>query len=259
MASLAIIQARMGSTRLPGKVLMPLISKPVLWHVINQVRKARHVDTLIVATTTCPEDDTIEARCREWGVLCFRGDPLDVLKRFHDTVRSPLNDHRVFDYVIRITADCPLIDPDIIDRIVREARKGGYDYVSNTDPPTFPDGLDVEVFTPKSLETAHLSATLMSDREHVTPFIRRDPQNRKMNVSCEEDLSYLRWTLDTREDYAFLTGVYDNLLGEEGTFSYRDVLSIIEKKPELLSINNMFHRNEGYEKSLLEDKKKTGS
>jgi spore coat polysaccharide biosynthesis protein SpsF len=258
MAALAIIQARMGSTRLPGKVMMPLCGKPVLWHVINRVRKARQVDAIIVATTISPEDDAIETICREWGTICFRGDTQDVLKRFYDTVEAARIKSQVFDYIIRITADCPLLDPDVIDASVLIAGKGGYDYVSNTDPPTYPDGLDVEVFTPKVLEMAHRYATLNSDREHVTPYIRRDPGFKKVNVSCDEDLSLMRWTLDTREDYAFIKIVYENLYSEGTFFSMDDLLSLVRKKPELLQINNIFQRNEGYEKSLLDDRVETG-
>lgn len=258
MATLVIIQARMGSTRLPGKVLMPLSGRPVLWQVINRIKKAHNVDAIIVATTTGSEDGAIASLCKEWGIRYFRGDPFDVLKRYYDAVESVKKDFPVIEYIVRITADCPLIDPQIIDDSILEAKNGHYDYVSNTNPPTFPDGLDVEVFSPEALAKANQCATLKSDREHVTPYIRRVSAQRQKNIASDKDLSKMRWTLDTKEDYAFLNTIYNILgTGNSDFFSFQEVLSLLEKKPELDKVNNLFQRNEGYKKSLLEDRRKT--
>jgi spore coat polysaccharide biosynthesis protein SpsF len=258
MAALAIIQARMGSTRLPGKVMLPLCKKPVLWHVIERVRTARQVNYVLVATTMRIEDNTIENICKKWKVMCFRGDSQDVLKRYYDVMEAMRKKGQVFDYLVRITADCPLMDPDVIDTVVTKAYEGKFEYATNTDPPTYPDGLDVEVFTPHSLEVAYHNARLASEREHVTPYIRKDTAMKKVNIMYHDDLSSLRWTLDTASDYKFIQLVYENLYREGEIFSMADVLELLRKKPELRLINNSYQRNEGYLKSLEEDRMRTG-
>jgi len=226
----AIIQARMSSSRLPGKVLKPLGSKPTLQRVVERVMKAQQLDEVLVATSVDPSDNAIEDLCNSLGWTCFRGDLNDVLKRYYDAAKASQADA-----VVRITADCPLIDPSLIDRCVDVYKRNieHVDYVSNIDERTFPKGLDVETFSFKALETAHLKAMSAYDREHVTPFIRR--KFRKLTISQKIDLSMLRWTLDYQEDYEVLDKIY-RYFEEMGTlnFSTKDVLKLLLKDPSLI-------------------------
>ena len=258
LVTAVIIQARMGSTRLPGKVLRDLSGKPVLWHLVRRLKKASLPDVILVATTTNPEDDLIEKACVEWDIPVFRGEPDDVLKRYCDSVVFLEKTYRRIDCIVRITADCPLIDPRVVDRVVSEMVSGGYDYASNTDPPTFPDGLDVEVISRDALFAANEKATLLSDREHVTPYIRKNPEFNKTNIRNPADLSALRWTLDTPDDYEFINKVYACLYNPRRIFLMTDILNLLKKNPGLLKINSHIPRNEGYEKSLSRDRKLRG-
>jgi spore coat polysaccharide biosynthesis protein SpsF (cytidylyltransferase family) len=253
MTSVIIIQARMGSTRLPGKVLKNLSGTPVLWHVINRVKRSALSHHIIIATTINPEDDAIEAVCKEWDVPVFRGDPKDVLKRFCDAVIFMEFETSRIDYIVRITGDCPLIDPAIIDQAIGIAQSGEYDYVSNTDPPTFPDGLDVEVISRSALFSAWKNGTLPSEHEHVTPFIRKNKEFRKYTIKNTENLSGLRWTLDNEEDYIFIRKIYEGLFPLSDVFSMQDILNYLKDHPNLKKINEKIPRNEGYKKSLRED------
>ncbi|WML68413.1 MAG: 8-amino-3,8-dideoxy-manno-octulosonate cytidylyltransferase [Methanoregula sp. SKADARSKE-2] len=249
----AIIQARMGSTRLPGKVVKDLCGKPVLWHVIHRVQQASLPNITLVATTTNPEDDVIESFCHAWDIPVFRGEENDVLRRFCGSVAFLEKSYGPIEYIVRVTADCPLIDPQVIDSVVAEMLSGNYDYVSNVDPPTFPDGLDVEVITRDVLLEADEKAMLPSDREHVTPFIRMNPVIRKTTIRNPEDLSHLRWTLDTQEDYTFISEIYGDLHCPPEIFLMTDILNLLARKPELQKINSHISRNQGYEKSLSQD------
>ena len=254
MTSAVIIQARMGSTRLPGKVLEDLAGMPVLWHVIQRVRQAALPDEILVATTTNPEDGRIKAACQGWGIRVFRGDPEDVLRRFYDGLLVLERDLGSIDYIVRVTADCPLIDPTVIDEVIRTAAAGTCDYVSNTDPPTYPDGLDVEVISRPALVEACQKASLPSEREHVTPYIRNNPSSGKCNLRNREDLSGLRWTLDTAEDLRFIRRIYTALYHPPGIFTTSEVLEYLKGQPGIDRINAGIHRNEGYAKSLREDR-----
>jgi spore coat polysaccharide biosynthesis protein SpsF len=245
----AIIQARMSSTRLPGKVLMDIAGKPMLYHVVVRARRAKMVNLVTVATSTHPGDDPVALFCGAEGVPCFRGSLDDVLDRFYQTAR-----HFDADAIIRITADCPLLDPEVIDRVVHTFLQVNVDYVSNTLECTYPDGLDVEVFSMESLERAWRQAGLKSEREHVTPYIyMHQDLFSTLNVRHAADLSALRWTVDEKEDLAFVRAVYDRL----GTvFGMNEVLELLEGSPGLQAANAGFIRNEGYLKSLQEDDEK---
>jgi spore coat polysaccharide biosynthesis protein SpsF (cytidylyltransferase family) len=253
MSAAAIIQARMGSTRLPGKVLLDLCGKPVIGRVVERTRAAQGVHGVLVATTDRPEDDVIEEWCIRGGVPVFRGLAEDVLARYHGAALYLDRLGIGADRILRVTADCPLIDPGVIDRGIHESEKTGADYVSNIDPPTYPDGLDVEVFTRRLLEVAHGEARLPSDREHVTPFMRRNGRFRTLNFRADRDLSRLRWTLDTAEDYRFIGEVYRRLSPVKELFTMDDVLRLLEAYPELGEINGHLERNEGYRRSLEKD------
>ena len=243
----AIIQARMSSTRLPNKVMAEISGKPMLWYVVNRTRKSAKVDRVIVATSNQTDDDVIARFCGEEKIPYYRGSIDDVLDRFYQTAREFGGE-----VIVRITSDCPLIDPAIIDKVVDEFLENDFDYVSNTVNPTYPDGLDVEVIKRSALDRAWKEARLKSEREHVTPYIFKNPSLFKVgSVQQDEDLSALRWTVDEPEDLEFVRAVYDRM--ESLEFGMRDVLSIIEKHPEISEINQNLTRNEGYAKSLRED------
>jgi len=244
----AIIQARMGSTRLPGKVMAEIAGKPMLWHVVYRVRQAQQVDEVVVATTDKTVDQAIIDFATAEGILVFRGSEEDVLDRYYQAAKWI-----DADVVVRITADCPLIDSQIIDRVIAHYLNGNFDYVSNTHPPTYPDGMDVEVFSFNALKKAWKEAGWLSEREHVTPYIWKNPDKFKLfNVENDEDLSGLRWSVDHLEDLEFVRAVYKHL-GRE-SFGMIEVLNLLKKYPELVNINAGIERNEGYQKSLREDR-----
>ena len=249
-----IIQARMGSTRLPGKVLMNLAGKPVLWHIITRIQRATHLDIICVATTIENEDDRIEEACRMWNIPVCRGSHDDVLSRYYECVKRIGMQGSKEDYIVRITADCPFVDPEIVDNLIENAIRGNYDYVSNIDPPTFPDGLDVEVIRFDVLEIAVKEARLNSEREHVTPYIRKNKAFLKFNYARIPDLSNIRLTLDTCEDYQMIAMIYDTLYHEGDIISLKDILKLLDSRSDILAINDQYKRNEGYEKSLSQDR-----
>lgn len=249
---LAIIQARMGSTRLPGKMLLPIIdNKGALELMLERVQRAKTLDKIAVATTTSPGDDRLVDLCMRLGCEYFRGSENDVLDRYYQTALafgSP-------EVIVRLTADCPLHDPVVIDRLVSCFLDSEVDYISNIDPPTFPDGEDTEVFSFSVLEKVWKEACLKSEREHVTPYIRKHADMFKvMNVECEKDLSGHRWTLDEKEDYEFIKHIYKNLYKKNQVFGMEEILEFLARHPELEAINKHISRNEGYQKSLEEDK-----
>ena len=251
MNILAIIQARFSSTRLPGKVVKPIMGKPMLAFQIERVLQSKMIDQLIVATSTDSTDDAIEALCLQINIPCFRGSQNDVLDRFYRAALPWAQTHTV-----RLTGDCPLIDPDVIDAVIQFYLSGGYDYVSNTLQPTFPDGLDIEIFRFPILERAWKEAVLPSQREHVTPFIYNQPECFHIaNYQNSDDLSHLRWTVDEPEDFNFVTKIYNELYPANPDFRMTDVLDLLRRKPELAELNKTFERNEGMKRSLDEDRK----
>lgn len=240
----------MSSSRLPGKVDREILGKPMLARQIERINRSTAIEKLVVATSTNPEDDTVEAIARDAGVECFRGSLNDVLDRFY---QCALRYHP--QWIIRLTGDCPLSDWRIIDAVAAFAIAGNHDYASNGKEPSFPDGLDVEVVKFQALETAWHEAVLASDREHVLPFIhRQDGRFSIGNYRNGEDLSGLRWTVDEPADLEFVRAVYSELYEANPDFAFADILRLLEKKPELATINGGFTRNEGYLKSLLRDK-----
>ena len=250
MKILGIIQARMGSNRLPGKMLMPIIDgKGALELMLERVSHSRGIDKLMVATTIDPSDDAIVNLCDNFGVECFRGSVDDVLDRFYAAVSSQDNK---YDGIVRLTGDCPLHCPKIIDRVIQEFVKGEVDYMSNVNPPTFPDGLDVEVFTCRALHKTWEDGRLPHEREHVTQYICNHPEVFSIrNVSNSEDLSSYRWTLDEEADLTFTKNVYQHLYrGKEQSFGMEDILDLLEKQPGIRNINCGIKRNEGLKASI---------
>lgn len=236
----AILQARMSSTRLPGKVMAPILGRPMLVRQVERLRRCAGLDLLVVATSDQPADDLIAVVCVEEGVACFRGSLADVLDRFYQCAKAHAADH-----VVRLTGDCPLTDPQMVDELVRFYLAGDFDYAANCRPPTLPDGLDAEVFTFAALEAAWRGATDPFEREHVVPFIIRRPERFRMgNWAWPQDLSGLRWTVDEPEDLAFATRVYEALYPGTPEFGFRDVLDLLKRRPELADLNRRFERNE---------------
>lgn len=233
MKTAAIIQARMGSTRLPGKVMRPLAGRPVLEHVIDRVRACSLVDDVVVATTTLRRDDVVVEAARSRGVRTYRGSDEDVLSRFYHASRGA-------EAVVRVTADCPLFDPGLLERMLirfheHHAASDGTDYLSNTIVRTYPRGLDAEIVTFEALERAFEQAVDPYEREHVTPYIYRHPELFRLEAfTGEPDLSHLRWTLDTEEDYRFLTEVYAALAAPDAVFPMQAVLDLLDRRPDLV-------------------------
>ncbi len=247
-----IIQARMNSSRLPGKVLIDVCGTPELVHVVRRVIRAKTVDRVIVATTDTKSDDPIERCCIENNICFYRGSENDVLDRFYKAaLEFNVSEN---DYIVRVTADCPFIDADVIDKVINAAIKSKRDYVSNTIKPTYPDGLDIEVFTFKTLKYAWENAFLKSEREHVTPYIYKNPEKFSLlNVEGLEDLSELRWTLDEKDDLDVILSVYNELYFKDNFFGLRDIIKLFRERPDIFSKNMSYKRNEGYIKSLQED------
>jgi spore coat polysaccharide biosynthesis protein SpsF len=234
MRVVAIVQARMGSTRLPGKVLLDLAGEPMLARDMNRLSRAGRIDETVVATTVKRADDPIVELCRRRSWLYFRGSEEDVLDRYYRAAKA----HQA-EGVVRITSDCPLIEPEIVDRVVDEFLQCQpmIDYASNTVPErTFPRGLDTEVVRFEALEKAWRQDDNPSWREHVTAYIRRHPRCfRSHGVLNDKDLSHLRWTVDTPEDLAFVRRIYEHFGHDR--FSWQEVLALLERKPEWLAIN----------------------
>jgi spore coat polysaccharide biosynthesis protein SpsF len=231
MKVVAIIQARMRSTRLPGKVMVDLVGQPMLIRVVNRAHRSQMLDEVIVATTVNQADDVIVEACARYGWPCFRGHENDVLDRYYQAAKA----YRA-EGIVRITSDCPLIEPEVIDRIVHTFLDKAPDYVSNTMTRTYPRGLDTEVMTLDALARAWLEATEAYQRVHVTPYIYRNPRLfRLISVTAEMDYSNHRWTVDTPEDLNFVREVYARF--DNDAFSWRDVLRILTQEPELMEIN----------------------
>jgi spore coat polysaccharide biosynthesis protein SpsF len=246
---LAVLQARSSSSRLPGKVLKPILGKPMLERQIERILRASMIDKLVVATSNDPGDDTIAELCARIKVECFRGSLDDVLDRFFQAARQ----HKP-DLVVRLTGDCPLADPAVIDAVIRFAVDGKYDYASNTLQPTYPDGLDVEVCTFAKLEQVWRNAALKSQREHVMPYFYQNPHLFKLgNLIRQPDLSALRWTVDNADDFVLITSVFEALYPDNPAFGTDEVLAYLNTRPDLSKLNASHSRNEGYEKSLAED------
>lgn len=230
---IGVLQARMSSQRLPGKVLAPVLGEPMIARQIKRLQRARRLDRLIVATSVDASDDPLALACRERGISVHRGSLRDVLERYVEAV-SPC----AADGVVRLTADCPLADWTVVDRVIEAFLARGVDYVSNIDPPTYPDGLDVEVMTSAALQQAHRDARSAAEREHVTLHIRRRPQTySRFNVTHERDLSAMRWTVDEHEDLEFVRAVYARLYPARPDFTLTDVLALLEREPGLADIN----------------------
>ena len=222
----------MGSTRLPGKVLQDVAGMTMLQRVVERARRSQHSSSTMVATTTLDRDTAIVSECEALGVAVFRGPEDDVLDRYYRAAKSA-----DADAVVRVTSDCPLLDPEVLDRVVQTYLQDGPDYASNTVERTYPRGLDVEIFSMHSLESAWQEASDPADRVHVTPYFYRNPDRfRNIQVTADRDFSGLRWTVDTTEDLTLVRRVYETL-GADRDFSWLEVVDLFKREPSLSAIN----------------------
>ncbi|MGA9115784.1 MAG: glycosyltransferase family protein [Bacteroidota bacterium] len=236
-----VVQARTGSSRLPGKVLLPVAGRPLLERMLERLQAVKTRIDIVVATTTEPADDPVRYLCGELGVPCFSGHPLDLLDRHY---RAALRTGA--EAVAKIPSDCPLVDPAVVDRVLGYflEHASEYDYVSNLHPATYPDGNDVEVMHTAALETAWREAERPLEREHTTPFFWEHPERFRIgNVTWESGLDYSmthRWTVDYPEDYEFIRRVYDELRTPgRPVFGMGDILDLLERKPGIAATNSM--------------------
>lgn len=249
--TILITQARTGSTRLPGKVLKEIGGKSLLEIHLNRLEKCKNVSEIIVATTINEEDKIIYENAIEWGFTAFRGSESDVLDRFYQAVKD-----KKADWIVRVTSDCPLIDSSLVDKVISYVQDNDKDYGSNVLIENFPDGQDVEVFKFSALETAWKNAELLSEREHVTPYIRNNSDYKggalftAINYPCESDFSKIRMTVDESSDFELIEILVNKLGVKKSYLEYTNY--IIENN--LTKINNQIIRNEGLLKSLKNDK-----
>lgn len=249
----AILQARTSSSRLPNKVLRPLLGVPMMQRQIERILRSQSLDKLIVATSTDQTDDAIASLCKSLSVECYRGSLTDVLDRLYNAsvaagAVSPT------DHIVRLTADCPLFDASVLDRLVQLHAKGDFDYSSNAHVPSFPDGLDCEIMKFETLKAAWTDARAATDREHATHFIYTHPDRFRLGLlKSTDDLSNLRWTVDEKDDFAFVEAVYEELFDSKNDFGMNDVLDLLRRRPELEELGSTARRNEGLEKSLKSD------
>ena len=239
----------MSSSRLPGKVLAPVLGQPLIALQVERVSRASTLDQVILATSDQSSDDPIATLCESLPIKFFRGSLDDVLDRVYRAV-SPFRP----DHVVRLTGDCPLCDPALIDSVVECHLNTGAEYTSNVRPPTWPDGLDVEIMRFETLETAWREAKLPSEREHVTRFIARRPD--RFTQSClrnGSDLSNLRWTVDEPQDLEFVRLVFERLYSKNRAFSTEDVLELLSREPGIANLNSAFKRNEGAQRDCNKD------
>jgi spore coat polysaccharide biosynthesis protein SpsF len=234
---------------LPNKVLKPILGKAMLALQIERVRRAKLIDQLIVATSDDASDDALARLCDELNLPCFRGNLNDVLDRYYQASLAYAPDH-----IVRLTGDCPLADPEVIDLVIQSHLDSGADYSSNSVQASYPDGLDVEICKYAVLKRAWAEAKLLSQREHVTLFIHQQPDLFRLNhIRAQTDLSHLRWTVDNQEDFELVNTIYEKLYIKNPEFNTSDILNLLAEQPELAYMNQHIQRNEGLQKSILNE------
>tara|TARA_B100001245_G_C22850543_1_gene408877 strand:+ start:268 stop:1038 length:771 start_codon:yes stop_codon:yes gene_type:complete len=244
-----IIQARTRSERLPNKVLKEIENLPMICHIINRVKKAKNIDQIILATSNTDTDKILLDIAKKFKIIGFAGDEKDVLDRFYNAaIMYAANP------IVRITGDCPLVDPILLDKMVEFYQANDYDYMSNTIERTFPDGLDIEIFSSEVLKISNKEAKWLSEREHVTPYILKNQNDfRIYNYKNKQNLSNLRWCVDEEDDLIMIRKIFQEMRPNQ-FFSTDDALKIILKRPDISKINSGIMTNEGYEKSLKNDR-----
>lgn len=236
MNVVCVIQARIGSTRLPGKVLKKICGKTVLEHDIDRLKRVKNINRIVIATTTLEKDNSVAEEANRLGIMHYKGSEEDVLSRYYHAAKA-----NNADVVVRVTSDCPLIDSEVTEKIIQHYLNNSekYDYVSNTIDRTYPRGLDTEVFNFETLEKAFNEAVEKLEREHVTPYIWGNPNIFKLGQYKNNiDYSELRWTLDTIEDFELISRIYTILFRKKDYFDMKDILDLYSKYPELNEINN---------------------
>lgn len=238
MTVTAIIQARMGSTRLPGKILKEVNGKPLLLHQINRLKHSKLIDQLVIATTTEKQDDIIEDFCKKYNVSFFRGSENDVLARYYEA-----SEQFGGETIVRLTSDCPIIDSQIVDKTIKYFLDNNFDYVSNTIERTYPRGLDTEVFSKAALTETYLQANQAREREHVTVYIYTHQDKFKIgSVKEENDYSKFRWTVDTKEDLQLIKNILEYFKDKESDFDLQDAIVAMELNPEWFNINSFIEQ-----------------
>lgn len=242
--AVAILQARTSSSRLPNKVLEEINGVPMILRQIDRITRAKRINKLIVATSVHPSDDVLVELLERHGIETFRGPLENVYLRFLELIESESGN-----CFVRLTGDCPLVMPEIIDELLDSFNPENYDYMSNTIVPSFPDGLDVEVFTRTSFLSLQNVPLSHEELEHVTLAFHRNKDNfRLANFSGKPDRSNMRWTVDYPEDLAFVRSIYHHFLGQESTFGYQQVLEFLSSNPEVASVISASRRNEALAK-----------
>lgn len=239
MKTVAIVQARVGSTRFPNKVMQPICGTPLIGLLLERLRRAKHVDAIVVATSADAKNDPLEQYACSQGVQVYRGSEHDVLDRYFQAATAVQAD-----VIVRITGDCPLVDPALVDQVVTKFGDSKVDYVANINPPTYPDGLDTEVFSYDALRNAWSKATTPYEREHVTPFLRQSSEVSRLNVANDQDHSGERWTVDEPHDLEVIRKVFEHF-NPCRDFTWRDVIALRDERPEWFVANRHLLRNEG--------------
>lgn len=249
MNIVAIIQARCNSSRLKDKVLADLDGEPLIERVLKRIKPIKIISNIVVATSHSVSDDRLVEWCKSKEVDYFRGSELNVLERYYHCAKA-----HAADVIVRVTADDPFKDPLIICHAINLLKNNNYDYVSNTIEPTYPEGIDIEVFKFKSLEVAFKEALLVSEKEHVTPYIWKNSEKFSLfNFKYKENLSHLRWTIDYLEDLEFARAIYQKMRSKKKQFLMHDILNLLSTHPEISEIQKNVVRNEGYLYSKQED------
>jgi spore coat polysaccharide biosynthesis protein SpsF len=256
MKTVAIIQARMGSNRLPGKVLMPIMGKPMLWHIVRRVRAVPSIDQVVVAIPDGPADEVLRQFCVTNDIASFSGSELDVLDRFYHAAQA-----YGADPVLRITADCPLVDPELVEKLIGMYRSGSYDYAavaagadaSRLEGRCFPDGMDAECFSFASLEQAWKEARDPRDREHATRFIwRQKGVFRCTKLRADQEYPPLRLTVDYPQDLVVASRIYEKLFCDSNIFHLADVVDLLQREPEIIKPNEHLVEGQHY-RAVLEE------
>ncbi|MCB1135294.1 MAG: glycosyltransferase family protein [Chlamydiia bacterium] len=242
MRTVIIIQARMGSTRLPGKVLLPVLGRPLLSYLIERLRRVKRADSIVIATSTEEADLALVDFAVQHQIPVFRGSENDVLSRYYDAAVA-----NEADVIVRVTADCPVIDPAVIDAAIEAYQTHpACDYLSNTQQRSYPRGMDVEVFSLQALREAHEMAVRWPEREHVTPFIYSRPDRYRIaQLKQERNDSALRWTVDTPEDFRLIDIILSELYPEKSDFTLGDMLDLVRRQPELKTLNQHIEQKAG--------------
>lgn len=241
----AIIQARVSSTRFPNKIFADLCGRPLIWHVVNRLKWSKRIEKIVLATSENKADDILEEWANKNEVTVFRGNENDVLNRYYNAA--------VFSNastIVRVTADDPCKDPEVIDQVIDVYQNGQYDFAYNNNPPSYPEGLDTEVFSFNALKKAEGNSKDPFEREHVTQYFYRNPSMFKQkNVSYKKDISHLRWTIDTEKDYEMVQSIYKGLYKDGHIFLLKDILEFLKENSGIEKINMDVKRSAMYSKN----------